>query len=235
MMMLRSAAERGHADHGWLDTYHTFSFGDYFDPEHMGFRDLRVLNDDTVQPGQGFGTHGHKDMEIVTYVLDGALEHKDSLGTGSVLYPGDVQRMTAGRGVTHSEFNHSTEEPGRFLQIWILPERRDLEPGYEEKHFSAEEKRGRLRLIVSPRGSDGSLKVHQDVRIYATILDADQSVRHRLAPGRHAWIQVARGTVLVNGEELVQGDGLAVSNEDSVEIRGNRNSKGGEVLLFDLK
>jgi redox-sensitive bicupin YhaK (pirin superfamily) len=232
MISLRPANERGHADHGWLNAYHTFSFASYMDPDHMGFRDLRVLNDDTVQPGQGFGTHGHKDMEIITYVLDGALEHKDSMGTGSVLYPGEVQRMSAGSGVTHSEFNHSRDEELRLLQIWILPEREGIEPGYEEKFFAPEERQGRLRLIASPGGVDGSLHVNQDVRVFAGLFAAGESARHELAPGRHAWLQVARGKVRVGDLEMGQGDGLAVSEEASLTIEG---LDGGEVLLFDLK
>nr|MEE4267554.1 pirin family protein [Candidatus Krumholzibacteria bacterium] len=231
MMRKRLAQERGHADHGWLEARHSFSFAGYHDPAHMGFRTLRVLNDDRVQPGQGFGTHGHKDMEIITYVLDGALEHKDSLGTGSVLRPGDVQRMSAGRGVTHSEFNHSQDDVLRLLQIWILPEKEGLEPGYEEKNFSAEDKQGRLRLIAAPGGPDGALDVHQDVRVYAGILAAGDSVRHEMAPGRHVWLQVARGRVQVQGMELNEGDGLAVSEEPVLDIEG---VDGGEVLLFDL-
>lgn len=231
MILVRPASERGHADHGWLKAFHSFSFANYYDPEHMGFRTLRVLNDDSVQPGQGFGTHGHKDMEIITYVLDGALEHKDSMGTGSVLYPGDVQRMSAGSGVTHSEFNHSQDEVLRLLQIWILPEKNGIEPGYEEKHFSAEEKRGRLRLIASPDGQDDSLRIHQDVRVYAGLLEEGDRVLHDLPSGRHLWLQVARGRVQANGIELSQGDGLAISDESRLDLVG---VGPGEILLFDL-
>lgn len=231
MILVRPASERGHADHGWLKAFHSFSFANYYDPEHMGFRTLRVLNDDSVQPGQGFGTHGHKDMEIITYVLDGALEHKDSMGTGSVLYPGDVQRMSAGSGVTHSEFNHSQDEVLRLLQIWILPEKNGIEPGYEEKHFSAEEKRGRLRLIASPDGQDGSLRIHQDVRVYGGLLEEGDRVLHDLPSGRHLWLQVARGRVQANGIELSQGDGLAISDESRLDLVG---VGPGEILLFDL-
>ena len=231
MITRRPAEERGHADHGWLDTYHTFSFATYQDPENMGFRTLRVMNDDTVQPGMGFGTHGHENMEIVSYVLEGALEHKDSMGGGSVLRPGDVQRMTAGSGLTHSEFNHSREEILRFLQIWILPAETGLDPSYEEKQFSPDEKRGRLRLIVSPGGRDASLRIHQDVEIYASILSAGERVEHELERGRHAWIQVARGSVAVNGLALGRGDGAAVSEEQSLVLEGVDE---GEFLLFDL-
>ncbi|MBE0566415.1 MAG: pirin family protein [Krumholzibacteria bacterium] len=231
MITKRPAQERGHANHGWLDTWHTFSFARYYDPEHMGFRDLRVINDDVVAPGAGFGTHPHDNMEIVTYVLEGALEHKDSLGTGSVLRPGDVQRMSAGTGVTHSEFNHFPDKPLRLLQIWILPAERGIAPGYEEKTFAAAEKRGRLRLIVSPDGRDGSLRIHQDVAVHASILGDGETVSHALAPGRHAWVQVARGTVTMNGVELGQGDGAAVGAEDRLEFAGRDEA---EFLVFDL-
>ena len=231
MITRRPARERGHADHGWLDTWHTFSFARYYDPQHMGFRTLRVINDDIVKAGAGFGTHPHDNMEIVTYVLDGALEHKDSMGTGSVLRPGDVQHMTAGTGVTHSEFNHDADRDLRLLQIWILPERRGLEPGYEEANFPIEEKRDRLRLIVSPGGRQESLKIHQDVSVYASVLDEGRTVIHELKPGRHAWVQVARGDVEVNGVALEQGDGAAVSDEAKLVIAGRRQA---EFLVFDL-
>jgi redox-sensitive bicupin YhaK (pirin superfamily) len=231
MIKRRPASERGHFDHGWLDTWHTFSFGEYRDPEHMGFRSLRVINDDVVQAGQGFGKHPHRDMEIVTYVLDGALAHEDSMGNGSVLRHGDVQRMSAGRGVLHSEFNHSRDEPVRLLQIWLLPERAGIDPGYEEKHFPVEEKRGRLQLLVSPGGEDGALRIHQDARIYSTVLAAGESVAHGLAAGRHAWVQVARGTVRLNGVELGEGDGAAVSEEGELRLEG---VDGAEALIFDL-
>jgi redox-sensitive bicupin YhaK (pirin superfamily) len=231
MIRIRPTGERGHADHGWLSTYHTFSFAGYFDPNHMGFRSLRVINDDTVQPGQGFDTHSHKDMEIISYVVDGALEHRDSMGTGSVLRAGDVQRMSAGRGVRHSEFNHSKSDLLRFLQIWIHPEGKGIEPGYEEKRFDEEEKRGRLRLIVSPDGSGDSLRIHQDVRVYATVLESGDVVRLELAPDRHAWVQVVRGRVALNGAELGRGDGAAVSDETRLHLEGLETA---EVLLFDL-
>lgn len=231
MITKRPAQARGHANHGWLDTWHTFSFGRYYDPQHMGFRDLRVINDDVVAPGAGFGTHPHDNMEIVTYVLDGALEHKDSLGTGSVLRPGDVQRMSAGTGVTHSEFNHSPDEPLRLLQIWILPAERGLEPGYEEKTFPAAGKRGRLQAIVTPDGRDGSLRIHQDVAMHASILGPGQTAALDLAPGRHAWVQVARGRVRVGGVELEHGDGAAVSGEPRLEFTGKEEA---EFLVFDL-
>ncbi|MFT3774532.1 MAG: pirin family protein [Minicystis sp.] len=195
MITVRPARERGHADFGWLDSHHTFSFGDYYDPRHMGFRTLRVINDDRVKGGKGFGTHPHRDMEIVSYVLDGALEHKDSMGTGSVIRPGDVQRMTAGTGVLHSEFNHSKSETVRFLQIWILPERARIEPSYEQKNFPVEQRKNQLRLIASRDGRDGSVTVHQDVAIHAAVLEPGASVSHTLAQGRHAWVQVARGSV----------------------------------------
>lgn len=232
MMIKRPANERGHADFGWLDTWHTFSFGRYHDPDHMGFRDLRVINDDVVQPGEGFGTHPHRDMEIVTYVLDGALEHKDSMGSGSVLRPGDVQRMSAGRGVTHSEFNHSHDEPVRLLQIWVLPEKDGLEPSYEEKHFDREAMRGRLVPLVTPGGVDETLAIHQDVRIYASRPAADQAVDLKLAAGRYAWIQVATGTIRVGEIELDAGDGLAISEETAFTIAGVEDA---EFLIFDLK
>jgi redox-sensitive bicupin YhaK (pirin superfamily) len=229
MITIRRSAERGHANHGWLDTYHTFSFADYHDPEFMGFRALRVINEDFVAPGRGFGTHGHRDMEIVTYVLDGALGHSDNMGTGSVIRPGEVQRMSAGTGVLHSEMNHSRDETVHLLQIWLLPERRNLTPEYEQKAFPAAERDGTLRLVASHDGRDGSVTVHQDVSLYATNLDGT-SVSHDFAPGRHGWLQVARGTVTVNGQPLAQGDGAAISNESRVTIEG----EGAEVLLFDL-
>ena len=229
MIARRAANERGHANHGWLDTYHSFSFADYYNPEFTKFRTLRVLNDDTIAPGGGFGTHGHDNMEIVTYVLDGALEHKDSMGTGSVLRPGDVQRMTAGTGVTHSEFNHSNTDPLKLLQIWIFPEQSGLTPSYEEKHFPESEKQDRLRLIVSPDGVDGSLTIHQDARIYAAILNPGKSVEYRADPGRHLWVQIAKGSISLSGEQLSVGDGAAVSEESLISLEGD-----GEILLFDL-
>jgi len=231
MIVRRPAAERGRANLGWLDSRHTFSFGDYHDPEHMGFRALRVINEDRVQPGRGFGTHGHRDMEILSYVLDGELGHKDNMGTGSVIRPGDVQRMSAGTGVLHSEANPSPSAPVHFLQIWILPERRGLAPGYEQKRFEAPEKQGQLRLVASPDGRDGSITVHQDVDLYASVLRPGESARLVLRPGRHAWIQVARGEVTLNGQTLVQGDGAAVSEESAIELTGTADA---EVLVFDL-
>jgi len=231
MITIRRARERGHADHGWLDTWHTFSFADYHDPRHMGFRALRVINEDVVAPGRGFGTHPHRDMEIVTYVLDGALEHKDSMGTQSVIVPGEVQRMSAGTGVLHSEFNHSKTDPVHLLQIWLLPARPGIEPSYEQTFFPDEEKRGRLRLVASPDGADGSVTIHQDARLYASLLAPGQEVAHEIAPGRHAWIHVARGTASLNGQALEAGDGAAVSDEPRVVLRGTGNA---EILLFDL-
>jgi len=233
MIQIRRSDERGRAEHGWLDSRHTFSFGGYYDPEHMGFRALRVINEDRVRGGTGFGTHGHRDMEIVSYVLSGSLAHKDSLGNGSVLGAGDVQRMTAGTGVQHSERNPSLDEPVHFLQIWLLPDREGLEPGYEEANFTDEDKRGRLCRIVSAAGKDGALGIHQDVDLYATILDAGRSVQLDLRPGRHAWAQVVRGEVTLNDQGLRPGDGAAVSGETSVTLTGAGRGEA-EVLLFDL-
>lgn len=231
MITIRPSDERGHADHGWLDTRHTFSFAGYRDPTHMGFRVLRVINEDHVAPGQGFGTHPHNDMEIITYVLDGALEHKDSLGTGSVIRRGDVQRMSAGRGVLHSEFNHSQEDPVHLLQIWLYPSVRGLQPSYDQKRFDDDSKRGRLRLLVSPDGRDGSLGMHQDAYLYATILESGAHVTHRFEPGRYGWIQVVDGSVRVNGSELKAGDGAAISDESQLVLTAKQ---AAEVLLFDL-
>jgi redox-sensitive bicupin YhaK (pirin superfamily) len=231
MIKIRKAEERGHFDFGWLNTYHTFSFGDYYDPRNMGFRTLRVINEDFVHAGRGFPTHGHRDMEIITYVLEGGLAHKDSMGNGSIIRPGDVQRMSAGTGVMHSEANPSADESVHLLQIWILPGETGVEPSYEEKKFDDEEKRGRLRLVVSPDGRDGSVRIHQDASVYATVLDPGQQVGHELRPGRHAWLQVARGAIEVNGHELKQGDGAAVSEEPGLTITGSERS---EALLFDL-
>ena len=228
MITIRRADDRGHFDHGWLNTYHTFSFADYYDPSFMGFRDLRVINEDRVKPGVGFGTHGHRDMEIVSYVLEGTLAHRDSMGTGSLIRPGEVQRMSAGTGVTHSEMNPSNKEGVHFLQIWILPERHGITPGYEQKKFEDEERRGALRLVASPDGRDGSVTIHQDVAIYSSLLGGE-SVTHTFAPNRYGWVQVARGEVELNGQTLRAGDGAAIENESSVTLRGN-----GEVLLFDL-
>lgn len=229
MITIRRAAERGHADHGWLDTYHTFSFADYYDPDFMGFRALRVINEDRVAAGRGFGTHGHRDMEIISYVLDGALAHRDSMGTDGIIRPGDVQRMSAGTGVMHSEMNGSKEERTHFLQIWILPERNGIEPSYEQKNFADEDRRGQLRLVASRDARDGSVKIHQDVQLYTTLLDG-QSVSHDFQSGRYGWVQVARGEAEVNGQTLQAGDGAAISGEDRVTITG----KAAEVLLFDL-
>jgi len=232
MISIRRSAERGHFDFGWLDTYHTFSFGEYYDPRHMGFRTLRVINEDFVAPGAGFPTHGHRDMEIVTYVLEGGLSHRDSMGNGSTIRPGDVQRMSAGTGVRHSEFNGSEEERVHLLQIWILPSETGIKPGYEEKKFEDDEKRNRLRVVASPDGRDGSVMIHQDVEIYVALLEDGRAVSHELRPGRHAWLQVARGAVELNGrEELEQGDGAAVSGEGQITITGRGPA---EVLLFDL-
>jgi len=228
MIRIRKGKDRGHFDHGWLDTYHTFSFADYYDPEYMGFRALRVINEDRVHPGRGFGTHSHRDMEIVTYVLEGELQHRDSMGTGSIIRPGEVQRMSAGTGVLHSEVNPSRDQSVHLLQIWLLPDRRGLKPEYEQKAFPAEERAGRLRLVASPDGSDGSLTIHQDAKILAgTIRD---SVQYDLQPGRYAWLQVARGSLDLNGQTLNAGDGAAIENEPALALRG----KDAEVLLFDL-
>ena len=231
MITLRPASARGHADHGWLDSFHTFSFASYYDPQHVGFRGLRVINEDRVQPGRGFGTHPHRDMEIVSYVLAGGLEHRDSMGNGSVIRPGDVQRMSAGTGVTHSEFNASRSELVHFLQIWIVPERRGLAPGYEQRSFSAEEQEGRLRLIASREGREGSVTIHADAAIYAGHFAAGQRATLALAPGRHAWVHVARGRARVGGHELAAGDGAALTDEAAVVVEG---IEGGEVLVFDL-
>ncbi len=231
MITVRKSEERGHVDLGWLDTYHSFSFDQYYDPAHMHFRSLRVINEDRVQPGQGFPTHSHRDMEIITYILSGALEHRDSMGNGSVIRPGDVQRMTAGAGVSHSEFNPSKTEPVHLLQIWILPERRNLPPGYEQKTFSDEERRGNLRLIASTDGREGSVTINQDAHVYAGTLNADQKIDYRLEESRYAWLQIARGTIELNQIELKQGDGAAVSVEEKLSIMAHDQA---ELLLFDL-
>jgi quercetin 2,3-dioxygenase len=231
MITIRKSEERGHVNMGWLNTYHTFSFDQYFDPAHMHFRSLRVINEDRVQPGHGFPTHSHRDMEIITYILSGALEHRDSMGTGSVIRPGDVQRMSAGTGVSHSEFNPSDTELVHLLQIWILPRERGLPPSYEQKFFSEEERRRKLRLIASDDGRDGSVTINQDARVYATILDAGQTVVHSLEENRYAWLQVARGTIRLDEAELKQGDGAAVSKENELVIAAHDQA---EVLLFDL-
>ena len=231
MMTIRPAGQRGHAQHGWLDSHHTFSFADYYDPQHMGFRNLRVINEDRVEAGQGFGRHSHRDMEIISYVLAGALEHSDSIGTGSVIRPGDVQKMSAGKGVAHSEFNGSKEESVHFLQIWIQPTARNLEPSYEQKAFSREEKQGKLRVVASPDGRDGSVTINSDAVLRAGIFDAGERTELALADGRHAWVHVARGNVKVNGKEMSAGDGASISDEKRVEVEG---VDGGEVLVFDL-
>ncbi|HLN97012.1 MAG TPA: pirin family protein [Pyrinomonadaceae bacterium] len=232
MITIRRAEERGHFDFGWLNTCHTFSFGDYYDPKHARFRALRVINEDVVQPGHGFPTHGHRDMEIVTYILRGALEHRDSMGTGSIIRRGDAQRMSAGTGVMHSEANPSPDLPVHLLQIWIFPAEQDLKPEYEEKKFSDAEKRNRLRLIVSPGGSDGSVKIHSDAKIYASLLDEGQELLHTLENGRGAWLQVAAGSVKLNEVELKQGDGAAVNQESQLRIVAQESA---EILLFDLE
>jgi len=231
MISVRDRNTRGRTRTGWLDSRHTFSFGDYQEPSQMGFRALRVVNEDRVAAGAGFDRHGHRDMEIVSYVLSGALEHQDSLGTGSVIRPGDVQRMSAGTGILHSEYNPSRSEPVHFLQIWILPERQGLEPGYEQKRFPPEERRGRFRLVGDRQGTDGALTIHQDVRLYAADLQAGQVLAQKLPSGRHAWLQVARGAVELEGRELREGDGAAISDERSVALA---TGSGAELLWFEL-
>ncbi len=232
MITLRKSGERGYADHGWLKSFHTFSFANYYDPQHMGFRALRVINDDRVAPSMGFPTHGHRDMEIVTYVLAGALEHKDSMGNGSVIRPGEVQRMSAGTGVTHSEYNASPKDTVHLLQIWILPTKEGDKPGYEQKTFGDAEKRGKLRLVASPDGADGSVTIHQDAHIYASVLDKSSTVSLDLKPGRHAWVHVARGSAALNGTPLKAGDGAAVSDEKRIELTGSEADS--EILVFEL-
>ena len=231
MINIRHSEERGGGDYGWLNTRHTFSFSTYHDPKFMGFRSLRVINEDYVAPGQGFPTHPHRDMEIITYVLDGALEHKDSLGTGSVIRPGDGQRMSAGSGIRHSEANPSTTGDAHFLQIWILPDQQGIKPSYEQKAFPTEEKRGKLRLIASPDGEGGSVTIHQDSKLYVTLLAPGETVTHQMEPHRHAWIQIAKGSIELNGKVLKQGDGAAVSDEKQLTVKGTEEA---EVLLFDL-
>jgi redox-sensitive bicupin YhaK (pirin superfamily) len=231
MLEIRKSSERGHANHGWLDSHHTFSFADYYDPQQMGFSVLRVINEDRVEPGAGFPTHGHRDMEIVSYVLDGALEHKDNMGNGSVIRPGDVQRMSAGTGVRHSEYNASNNERVHFLQIWILPKATGIAPDYEQKHFTPTELDSKLRVVASPDGRDGSVTIHQDAYLYASRLANGAQVAHALAPGRRAYVHVARGSVAINGTPLTAGDGARIENETRVTL-GNAN--GAEVLLFDL-
>lgn len=231
MITIRHAADRGVAEHGWLSSRHSFSFADYDDPAHMGFGPLRVINEDRVQPARGFETHGHRDMEIISYVLSGALAHKDSMGNGSVIRPGEVQRMSAGTGILHSEFNASDSEPVHFLQIWILPEHRRLAPGYEQKMFPEDMHRGRLRLVAAHDGRDGALTLHRDVDLYAALLAPGDAVIHALAANRKAWLQVARGGVMLNGRELTEGDGAAIENEPAIEIAATRDA---ELLLFDM-
>jgi redox-sensitive bicupin YhaK (pirin superfamily) len=231
MQEIRRSDERGVADHGWLKSFHTFSFADYFDPEHVDFGPLRVINEDRVQPGAGFGTHSHRDMEIISYVLSGALAHKDSMGNGSTIGPGDVQRMSAGRGVRHSEFNASSSAPVHFLQIWITPSERGIEPGYEERHFSEQERRGQLRLIASPDRAQGSVLIHQDARVYAGLFDGAESARLQIAPGRRVYVHLARGQINADGVALSGGDALQLTDNDTLELRDGR---AAEVLVFDL-
>ncbi len=231
MQEIRRSDERGLADHGWLKSRHSFSFAEYFDPDHVHFGPLRVINEDRVAPGGGFDTHGHRDMEIVSYVLSGALEHKDSMGNGSVIRPGDVQRMSAGRGVLHSEFNASRAEPVHFLQIWIMPDVTGIAPEYEQKHFAPAEKRGRLRLVASKDGRDGTVRIHQDAAVYAGLFDGAESAAFSLAPGRKAYVHVARGSIVANGTALAAGDALKVTDADAVKIEGGKDA---EVIVFDL-
>jgi quercetin 2,3-dioxygenase len=232
MITVRRANERGTANFGWLDSRHTFSFGEYYDPVQMGFGPLRVINEDRVSPGQGFGTHGHKDMEIISYVLDGALEHKDSIGTGSVIRPGDVQIMSAGTGIRHSEFNHSKAEPVHFLQIWVMPNRRGIAPRYEQKTFPDAEKRGRLRLVGSSDGRDGSVVIHQDVEVFATLLNEGENLTYALASERKCWIQVLRGSVALDSHDLVAGDGVAIVSQPDLSLTARADDT--EMLVFDL-
>jgi redox-sensitive bicupin YhaK (pirin superfamily) len=232
MIELRPAGERGYADHGWLKSFHSFSFADYFDPRHVGFGPLRVINEDRIAPGTGFGTHGHRDMEIISYVLEGALAHQDSMGNGSTMVPGDVQRMSAGRGVRHSEYNHDKARTTHFLQVWIEPDVTGIEPSYEQKHFDAVAKRGRLRLIASPDGAEGSVTVHQDARVYAALVDGAERAVHALAPRRSAYVHMARGAAVVNGRRLAAGDALKLADVAEIALE---KGEGAEVLLFDLK
>lgn len=231
MITLRRSDERGHTKLAWLDSRYTFSFGDYYDPKHMGFRDLRVINDDRVSPGAGFGAHSHRDMEIITYVLEGALEHKDSTGTSSVIPPGEVQRMSAGTGISHSEYNHSKTEPVHFLQIWIVPDEKGLRPGYEQRAFALEKNRGRWVLVAARDGREGAVTIHQNVDVSAALLASGEEATYRLKPNRHAWIHLARGAAALNGTRLNEGDGAAVSQEEILEIRSLDQA---EILLFDL-
>lgn len=231
MIEIRRSEERGYADHGWLKSYHSFSFADYYDPKHVQFGPLRVINEDRVAPGMGFGTHGHRDMEIISYVLEGELAHKDSMGNGSVIRPGDVQRMSAGTGVQHSEYNHAAHDTTHFLQIWIMPNQTGIEPGYEEKRFDAADKRGRLRLVASSDGAEGSVLVHQDVRLYAGLFDGDESATLALQPGRRAYVYVARGRIALNGQALETGDAAKLESVDALALT---QGEGAEVLVFDL-
>jgi redox-sensitive bicupin YhaK (pirin superfamily) len=231
MLTIRKAEDRGHAHHGWLNSHHTFSFSDYYDRRFMGFGPLRVINDDTVAPAAGFPPHGHRDMEIISYVIEGALQHQDNMGNGSVIRPGDVQRMSAGPGVTHAEYNASKTSPVHFLQIWLVPEKTGLPAGYEQKFFSDEEKRGQLRLIASRDGADGSVRIQQDARLFATLLEGGQSVSHRFAAGRQGWLHVVRGAAEVNGRAIAAGDGVAIEGEEQISLRA---ADRGELLLFDL-
>jgi redox-sensitive bicupin YhaK (pirin superfamily) len=231
MVNIRKAGDRGHFDHGWLDTWHTFSFSRYYDPRHMGFRALRVINEDRVRPGAGFGTHPHQDMEILTYVLEGGLEHRDSLGTGEVIHPGELQRMTAGTGITHSEMNASRSEWVHLYQIWLLPERKGLEPSYEQKAFDPASRRNQLQVVASPAGRAGSLRIRQDANVYLLDLEAGQGVTQPIAPGRHAWIQLLRGQANLNGHELKAGDGAAVSEEPVLALH---STAGAALMVFDL-
>jgi redox-sensitive bicupin YhaK (pirin superfamily) len=231
MITLRKAEDRGHADHGWLDSHHTFSFADYYDPKHMGFGALRVINDDRVAGGGGFPPHPHRDMEIISYVVEGALQHRDDLGNGSVIRPGDVQRMSAGKGVVHAEYNASKTEGVHFLQIWIVPRQRGMSSGYEQKHFTEADKRGQLKLVASPDGGDGSVSLQQDARVYATVLTAGESVTHAFTGGRKGWLQVVSGTAKINDQPLSEGDGVAVEGEAQITLS---SAQRGELLLFDL-
>ncbi len=231
MIQIRSAAQRGHANHGWLNSHHTFSFADYYDPEEMGWSVLRVINDDTVAPGMGFGTHGHRDMEIISYVLSGVLSHRDSIGNGAQILPGEVQRMSAGSGIQHSEFNASADAPVHFLQIWIEPAERGIAPGYEQIAFPEAARRGKLRLVASPDGAEGSLTIHQDARVFAGLFDAQESADYALQDGRLAYLHVARGSLRLNGRELSAGDGARIAAEPCLKLEGVARS---EILLFDL-
>jgi redox-sensitive bicupin YhaK (pirin superfamily) len=231
MIEIRKSDERGYADHGWLKSYHSFSFADYYDPRHVQFGPLRVINEDRVAPGMGFGTHGHRDMEIISYVLDGELAHKDSIGNGSVIRPGDVQRMSAGTGVRHSEYNHAAHDTTHFLQIWVIPAENGIEPGYEERNFPVEEKRGKLRLVVSPDGAEGSVVIHQDARLYAGLFDGDEAATLAIAPGRRAYVHVARGAITVNGKALGAGDAAKLEAVEAITLTQGSEA---EVLVFDL-